>query len=402
MEISTICNHMSKQLKYPAIWLEIDENRLRHNIEILSNKVGTKRGICAVIKGNAYGHGLALMGRLLSDAGISRMAVYTVEEALQLRSEVPGSTQILVLGVTSGDSLADLINRDIDPMILDLSELHFLKRNTELLSSLKVHLKFDTGMNRYGIRYDQSDEVISTLKAHNHIQIKGIASHFSNAGIAEGQSFSRLQIQRFEDLIRKFNDVIPADSIEKHMCNTAGLFNYPEAHYEYSRCGIGIMGYHPTKELFDRSSTTGRDRLYPILSFKTRIVSIKQVSKGEYVGYEQAYLCKETKRIAILPVGYSDGFPYGHSGCKSFVLVGGRRAKVLGRVNMNALMIDITGIKGIEIGAVATLLGPDGKEEISVWDWLDWGADHLYESLTKLRSTLPRIVTNMVPVSSHR
>ena len=391
---------MGIQLKKPVIWLEIDEKRLRHNIDILTTKVGTKRAISAVIKGNAYGHGLELMGRLLADAGISRMAVYTAEEALKLRAMLSPEIQILILGVTSSEAFVELEKNDIDLMILDLSELKQLMAIPDVAPSLNVHLKFDTGMNRYGIRYDESDEVLSIL-GNNTLNIKGIASHFSNAGLVEEKSFSQLQLERFKEILGGLNTIYTKNDMEKHMCNTAGLFNYPEAHFDYSRCGIGIMGYYPSVEIYKQALRDDQDQLLPILSFKSRIVSIKDVKAGEYVGYDQAFRCSDAKRIAILPVGYSDGFPYGHSGCGSFVLVGGRRAEVLGRVNMNALIVDITGIQGIEIGDTATLLGRDANAEISVWDWLDWGTDHLYESLTKLRSTLSRVVTNSIPVASH-
>jgi alanine racemase len=374
------------------IWVEINETHLRHNLAILAAQSGGLESICAVIKGNAYGHGLEEMGRLLAGNGVKRFAVYHTEEAIFLRSVIGKGIQILILGPASIDSVEDMVRNELECMVMNLADIEVLDAAVPDDYYLKIHLKLDTGMNRYGIRFDQADAIIPLMNKVQRLKLAGVASHFGNATV-KNDSITNDQITCFNKLVARMPFAKWVATYEKHFCNTAGLFNYPKAHFDFSRTGIGIMGYHPSRELYDSSKVEEQLMLKPVLSFKTRVVSIKSMLPGEYAGYDLGYKSDKQKQIAILPIGYSDGFPFGHSGNGSYVLIKGKRASVLGRVNMNALIIDISNISGVQIGDVATLLGEDGADSISVWNWLDWGTVHLYESLTKLRSSLPKLIT---------
>lgn len=375
------------------IWFEIDEKRLRHNLRLLRNRLGEQSEICAVIKGNAYGHGMAEIAALLLKNKVDKFAVFHAKEARELRAVIGPSPTIFQLGYSSASTVLGQIENDIHAMIVDLDQIDLLENCIPFGQQLKVHIKINTGMNRFGIQPEELTLAIDKILKSPKFILVGAVSHFADSWNFEEPGFTENQRLKFSKCLELIND--KCGQLDYcHIANSGGIQVHEKAHYQMSRSGINIYGYYSHRSLYEKDLKENRETFLPILSFRTKVVSVKPVSKGEFVGYDRTFEVKKDMKIAIVPIGYSDGFPFLNGEYPSYVLIKGQRAYVVGRVNMNILLLDVTNIKNIKVDDVATILGVDGEEEISAWNWREWGSTHLYESLTKLRMDIPRRINH--------
>ncbi len=371
-------------------WIEISRENLSHNLNALGTRAGGIDRLCAVVKGNAYGHGLELTASLCYDLGVRKFAVYHVDEALRVRSVLGSEPLILLLGFADLPFIASLVEAKIDCLLLNIQRLGEIHQLIPVNEMLNIHLKIDTGMNRFGLQPHEIPDFLNQIKDFPRLKLTGAASHFANSWNIEDKSYAQRQYTRFERALDSLGE-INGQLKYRHISNSGALMVHPNATLSFVRTGISIYGYYSNamvKDAFDHELN-----LKPILSFKTRLVSIKQMEAGEYAGYDITFQASRKTKIALAPVGYSDGFPFAHSDKGAYVLLNGKRVPLIGRVNMNALLLDITDVTDAKLGDVVTLLGRDGELEISVWNWMSWGTPHLYESLTKLRSGVARYVT---------
>ncbi len=370
-------------------WIELSRKNVEHNLHLLANKAGGVDKICAVVKGDAYGHGIDKMVTILSSLGIMKFAVYHPEEAFKVRAIAGPQALIILLGFADNAYISLLARNQIQCLLLNrdrLKSIHAAIPNEEILS---IHLKVDTGMNRFGLAAHEIPRFVEEIKSLPKIQLTGAATHYANAWNLTQTSYARMQQSNFDKALNALKSV-NGQLVHCHINNTAALFNYPETTFSFVRSGIGIYGYFPSIDM--RNKYLPDNPLKPILSFKSRIVSLRGLKVGEHAGYDISFEAKRPTRIALAPVGYSDGFPFAHSETGAFVLIHGQRVPLIGRVNMNAIFMDVTDLEGVNKGDVVTILGSDGESSVSVYDWMDWGTPHLYESLTKLRSGICRIV----------
>lgn len=368
-------------------WIEISQENLLHNVQVLSHAAGGLTRFCAVVKGNAYGHSIDVIVPLLHEAGVTKYAVYHPEEALQIRRLVGGEALIMLLGFAEQRIVPDLVTANIQCLLLNVDRLKLLHDAVPEGEILSIHVKIDSGMNRFGLPMEVLPEFVEMVRKLPRVRLTGAASHFANAWNLDDRSYAEEQHDKYKQALASLAAVNGA-LVHKHMCNTSGLLNHPDCIYSFARVGIGLYGYYPSKSMKDQFDD--QLNLRPVLGFKTRIVSLKQINTGDFAGYDIAFQAKRPTTIALAPAGYSDGFPFAHSDKGAFVLVNGQRAPLIGRVNMNAIFFDVTDIPNLEKGDEVTILGRDGADEISVWDWMEWGTPHLYESLTKIRANLPR------------
>ena len=323
------------------VWAEVSKSALAHNVKQFRKKLnGTK--LMAVVKSNAYGHGLIETSKIFVKSGADWLGVNHIDEAIDLRRggiKAP----ILVLSNIPKDRVKDAIKNDIRFFVYDIKSIQ-----KKWHKKPKVHLKIDTGMSRQGIF---TDEVVDFVKkASKYARVEGIATHFANADNLEDRRYFEKQLKRFKDVLK----VLDKENIDipiKHAFNTPAYLTSKEDYFDMVRVGIGLYGLWPSYEFMKKMNKL---KIRPALKWKTKIVQIKKIKKNTPVGYGTTEKVKRDSTIALLPIGYFDGYDRKNSSIGE-ISVNGKKAKVLGRVSMNLTVIDITGIKakvGDEVGLI--------------------------------------------------
>lgn len=345
-------------------WIEIDSRSLFSNFEYFRRRARCVR-VMAMIKSNAYGHGLVVVAKLLSKKyrGVW-FGVDSITEALRLRDEGI-KNPILVLGYTLPRWLPEAAQKDI---AITISHFEGLREFARLAKRPRFHLKFDTGMHRQGFQEGDIRKIIRELK-RSRLNPEGAYSHFS---AASNRAFSRDQIRVFERMVQKFGSAGVSPGI-LHMNKTEGIMNFSKSTYDMVRLGIGLYGYYPAKGV----------RLKPVLTWKTMVSEVKRVKKGEWISYDRTERLKRDSKIAILPIGYWHGFDRGLSS-KGEVLIRGKRARVLGRVTMDMTMVDVTDIPGVRVRDEAVIIGKQGNHQITADDIAGKINTTSYEVLTRI------------------
>ncbi len=327
----------------------------------------------AMVKSNAYGHGLVAIAKLLSKKyrGVW-FGVDSITEAIRLRDEGIRN-RILVLGYTLPRRLSEAVKKDI---AITISHFEGARELARLKNRPRFHLKFDTGMHRQGFQERDIQMLIRELKRFG-LNPDGIYSHFSTA---RNRSFSKKQTQEFEYMIQEVKRAgIPSGIL--HMNKTEGIIHFPKSTYDMVRLGIGLYGYYPTRGI----------RPKPVLAWKTIVSEVKRVKKGEWVSYDRTERLKRDSKIAILPIGYWHGFDRGLSS-KGEVLVMGKRARVLGRVTMDMTMVDVTKIPGVHVRDEVVIIGKQGKRQITADDIAKKINTTSYEVLTRINPFIRKIM----------
>lgn len=338
-------------------YLEIDLNNLEHNVKVLKRAMPQKCELMAVVKAEAYGHGLYEIATHLNKIGVKAFAVATIDEGIKLRQYgVLG--EILILGYTAPARAKELRKYDLTQTLIDYKYALLLDKQGY---DVMTHIKVDTGMHRLG--FDTKDiEKISAVFSMKHIKVSGIYTHLCAADSVDEKDifFTNVQIESFYNLLNQLKE--KGITIPKiHIQSSYGLLNYPELKCDYVRVGVSLYGV--------LSSPNDRTKLHldlrPVLSLKSRVILLREIKKGESVGYSRSFVANRDSLIALLPVGYADGYPRNLSCGKSYVLINGHQAPVVGKICMDQLAVDVTDIPNVKTGSIATLIGKDGKEEIT-------------------------------------
>ncbi len=336
-------------------YLELNMDHLAHNVTVLQQEMPTDCRMMAVVKAEAYGHGLGAVADLLAQCGVSAFAVATIDEGICLRKRgIAG--EILILGYTAPHRARELHKYRLTQTLIDHAYAHALDAQR---IRVRAHIKIDTGMHRLGFDAEDTARVIAAFSMPN-LEITGIFTHLCVAdSLAQADvAFTRGQIDRFYALL----DRLKAAGIalpRVHIQSSYGLLNYPELQCDYVRMGIALYGVLSAPQ--DRVKRM--PDLKPVLSLKARVVLLRNVARGESVGYGRAFTAMRESVIAILPIGYADGYPRTLSG-KGTVLIEGQKAPIVGRVCMDQLAVDVTDIPATHIGSIATLIGTDGTQTI--------------------------------------
>lgn len=338
-------------------YLEIDLKNLEHNVRVLKNAMPPHCELMAVAKAECYGHGMYGTTVYLNQIGVSAFAVATIDEGIRLR-KYGISGEILIMGYTSPMRAKELCKYKLTQTLIDYE---YSLRLDEQGYKVTAHIKVDTGMHRLGFDADDTKEIVTAFSLKN-IEITGIFTHLCSADsrAEEDVDFTRKQIGKFYnslDNLRKSGIRIP----KVHIQSSYGLLNYPEIKSDYVRAGIALYGVLSSPN----DETKLKLDLRPVLSLKARVVLLRKICKGETVGYSRAFTASRDSLIAILPIGYADGFPRNLSCGKSIVLICGQKAPIIGKICMDQLAVDVTDISNIKIGSIATLIGKDENDEIA-------------------------------------
>ena len=336
-------------------WIEVDLNAVAHNVRAVRSFVGAGTGVMAVVKANAYGHGLIEVARAAADAGASMLGVAIPDEAARLR-EAGVDARVLVLGPVLPQQAEDVVRAGCAQVIGEEGAARALSTAAMRHGMrAKVHVKVDTGMGRVGVSTDRAPAFIQEVLELPGLELEGVMTHFSTAD-EEDLSFARDQLGRFRRLLVEAG-VRPR---WRHAANSGAIVYLPDAHLDLVRSGLLTYGIPPRPGPCPL-------RLRPALSLKARITQLRTARKGENISYGRTFVTSRESRLALVPLGYADGYSRGLSN-RGEVLVRGCRARVVGRVCMDQFVVDVTEIGDVRAGDEVVLIGRQGCEEIAVWD----------------------------------
>jgi alanine racemase len=351
----------------------IDLEAYAANLRGLRRLLPTNCGIIAVVKANAYGHGLEQIARRAVLEKVQMLGVSTVEEGVQLR-EYGIDAPILVLMQPSGEAMPAALEHNLRLMISHTSaaeRLGEIARKTNRVAP--IHCKIDSGMGRQGFDIENAERSIMYLTRISNIDIEGVATHFPSADLRE-DAFTLNQIKAFRHLLRQLDKQgIPYEMV--HAANSGAILNYPSSLFNMARPGLIAYGVTPVPD------APPAIPLRPVLRWETRIALVKDVAAGTSVGYGRTYTTSGRAKLAVLPVGYADGYKHALSN-NADVLVKGRRCPVRGSVSMDQIVVDVTGVPGVQVEDTVTLIGADGAECISVQELAQKAKTIPYDILT--------------------
>jgi alanine racemase len=388
---------MGTRFPAEASWLEIDARSLAHNAAVFRDVLGPGVRLGGVLKGNAYGHGFA---ETLPLAHAVCDALYVIEprDALAVR-ELEAKTaaarrEVLVLGAADADEAVALARAGVGLALTDAGQARFLPALRAAGVRLRGHVHVDTGLGREGFSLEEIPAALSwLLQAGDAIEVAGVLSHFANTEDVTEQSYAGEQLAAFEEGTRRVRAALGISGLTRHIAASAAALLLPQARHDVVRVGISLYGLWASSETrLSARALLGRvPELRPVLAWRCRSQLTKWLPEGSYVGYGCTYRCPVRTRIAVLPMGYYDGYPRLLSS-RAHALVNGQRCPVLGRVMMNHVVIDVTRAAQDDGPVTATLLGRDGDEQVSADQLAIWAQTINYEIVTRIGAHLRRVV----------
>lgn len=376
---------MKKKAPRPihTVWAEVDLTALRNNLKRILGRISTRdTQVLAVVKADAYGHGMKPVARALADEGVRFFGVANIDEAVELRTVCP-TQKILVLGSFHASQISFFQRHRIIPTVSSVEDVKVLSRALRPGTRLfPVHVKIDTGMGRLGVWHEYVDPLFRFLKRNPQISVEGVYTHFSSADRRDSRLTER-QIESFQRVVQRIQK-LGFKPRYIHAANSMGLLRFKHAHLNLVRPGIILYGIQPDKRL------VGIPGLRPVLSLKTRVSFLKNVKKGRGISYGALYVTPQATRIATLPVGYSHGYRVGFSN-KAFVAIRGRKYPVVGRVTMDQTLVDVGPGNLIRRWDTVTLIGQAPSAPISAEDLASLIGTIPYEVLCSIHNRIPRI-----------
>lgn len=375
----------------------LNSEALKFNIDFIRSRIGPDVRLSSVVKGNAYGHGIEAIVPLVESCGVDHFSVFSADEAYRVHSVVTQKSTILIMGEVGETSLEWVIENDIEFFVFDIDRaLTALTIARKLSKPAKIHIEVETGLNRTGFDKPGLKSLVDLVKSSDgYLIVEGLCTHY--AGAESIANYVRIQNQ-----IKKYNkfydwlcshDVTP--NIRHTACSAAAMA-YPKTHMDMVRVGILQYGFWPSKEILidylgKLRNKEKTDPLKRVISWTSYIMSIKEVKTGEFIGYGNSYLAQQNMTIASVPVGYAHGYSRLLSN-QGRVLVNNRRVGVVGIVNMNMMMIDISDVSGVHKGMEVTLIGGMDDRAISVASFGEMSNQLNYELLTRLPHDIPRLI----------
>ncbi len=370
--------------RYLRCYVEISLEAIGHNIREVKKRLPEGVKLLGVVKANAYGHGAVPVASYLENQ-VDYFATATIEEAVELR-ENGISAPILILGYVSPSQYGDLVEYDITQTIDSYAQALALEKEAARQNrKAKAHLAVDTGMTRIGFQVTEHDaDEAAKIADLPHIELEGMFTHFSCAD-QEDKTYCSMQMEKYDKmtaLLAERGVTIPL----RHICNSAGIMEFDDHHFEMVRSGIITYGIYPSEEVKKE-----RLDLIPALSWKSHVIHVKEVGPGIGVSYGATYVTeKPMTRIATVSAGYADGYPraLSNQGC---VLIHGKKAPIIGRICMDQMMVDVTDIPDVQVEDVVTLVGTDGDETITIEEIANPAARFDYEMLCDISSRVTRV-----------
>lgn len=373
-------NLTSENFPLRPAWTEIDLGKLRRNLQLIRGDLPKHVRLMAVVKDEAYGHGALDVARVAVEEGAWGFGLSTLEEAMSLR-DAGIQAPLLLLGERQEAELEWCVAHDLTVCVNEPHNVRALAKVAEKFGKrVPVHLKIHTGMSRYGVRWDEALPLVEKILAEKSLQLEGVMTHFAQSDETD-KTFAHLQFSRFNEVLRALEQKKISVPL-RHTCNSGGFLDLPSAHLDMVRVGILLYGVFPS--LVCRKIPG----IEPVMSVKAKIAAIQKLKPGEVVGYGMRYTAPSARRIAVLPIGYGDGFPRVRN--EGGALIRGQRAPLVGGIAMDAVMVDITDIPAAQMWDEAVIMGKQGGEEITVRDIAKLKNSVTYDVLTNWRLRLRR------------
>lgn len=376
-------------------YIEISKSALQNNIDFIRSEIGPDVLLSSVVKGNAYGHGIEQFTPLAQACGINHFSVFSADEADRLLKSIPRPSTILIMGYLDNPELEWAIRHDMEFFVFELDRLQEASAMaTKLGKRAKIHLELETGMYRTGFDKAALARAETLLASHRtELELQGICTHFAGAESMQNHERVLRQLQKYNRQVARLQQAghLPR---QRHTACSAAMISYPDTRMDMVRVGIMQYGLWPSPETYSRyisQQEEKKDPLQRLVNWKSRIMSLKSVPKGEYIGYGTSFQAPRDMVLAIVPVGYAWGYSRSLSN-QGQVLVRGTRAAVVGTVNMNVMMVDVTDIPDVGKDDEVVLLGKQGEESITVASFGELSTQLNYELLTRLPLNIPRCV----------
>ncbi len=381
---------IAKRVATRPTWAEVSLAALRHNFRTVQRRIGTGVDICAIVKADAYGHGAVECARALEQEGAGWFGVTSLDEAIPLRDGGVRGRILLLTGFWRGEE-EEIVRLKLTPTVWETAQIELLEKAAASIGVRQhaVHLKVDTGMGRLGVAPEDLPGVCSALKSSPHLSLEGLSTHLASSEVLDAPSVPE-QLKSFEEVRRLLrNEGIDPPLI--HAANTGAVISRPESWNTMVRPGIALYGYYLPFERAGREVSGKALRLdvKPVLTWKTRVLALRDVRANQALGYGGIYVTKAPARIAVLPVGYADGFNRALSS-RGRVIVREHYAPIVGRISMDLTLVDVTGLPGIAVGDEAILLGSSDGLDVDAREHAALANTVLYEILCGISKRVPR------------
>lgn len=361
-------------------WCEVSLSLLRANLQAVRSMISPTCGIIAVVKANAYGHGLIPIAHFLDSEDCAMLGCAHVAEAITLR-QAGVQKPILLLSSFLSEEVQNIVYYGLDQAVSSIEEIEMLESAAEKLKSqIHIHLKIDTGMSRLGAAPEEVKSILEKLKTCKWVKLKATCTHFACADSDE--EFTKKQWELFDS-------VVPKD-IPTHACSSAAIMKMRLKRNAYVRPGICLYGISPLPEY--------QNLFHPVLSWKSRVTLLKSVPAGTSISYGATYKTTRPMKIAVIAAGYGDGL-FRHISNRGHVLIGGKRCAILGRVTMDQIIVDVSELPQVSRGDTAVLLGQQGNETITADDMATWAETIPWEIWCHITPRVERIYLNDPPAS---
>lgn len=363
-------------------WVEVELDAIRDNVTTIKGLLPPTCRVMAVVKAQAYGHGAVEVARAALEAGAGWLAVARVREAVQLR-RAGIDAPILLLGPMAPAEIPTVVEQGIRPTLVGYEQAAAISDAALTVGRrLPVHVKVETGLGRYGAPLAELLELLPRMAGLPGLEIEGLCSHFATADEADA-SYARSQLDAFlrgRDSLEGAGFSFPI----AHMAASAAALGLGESRLDMVRIGIALYGLYPSLHLGDRAA------LRPALSVHSRVARVFDLEPGQSAGYGRAFVARERTRAALVPIGYADGLPRSHSN-RGFMLVGGRRAAIIGRVSMDQCVVEVGHCGPVSVGDPVVMIGRQGDETISCEEFAERSGTINYEVVTSLGERMPRV-----------
>lgn len=357
----------------PYTFAEISFKALKHNLNFIRDNIPPKIRVMAIVKSDAYGHGLVPISKELEKIGIDGFGVAFVQEGITLREHGIASPIYVLSGFQQGEE-ESIVTNNLIPLIYNTKQIELLNDVAKKKKSItNVHIKIDTGMGRLGVLYDDRYSIMKMLDKAQYVNIHGLATHISDA--QNSRSYTRLQIKRFKEA-KVFIESKLSKRLTSHIANTDTFLNYSYSLFNMIRVGISLYGY-------------GHKNLVPVMSIFSRLISLKVLKKGSYISYGRTYRLDNDTKVGVIPVGYADGYLRALSN-KGFVGIKGKKVYIIGTVTMNHTMIDVNKLN-TRIGDKVLIIGEDKNMRIGADQIAMLGSTISYELLCNMGSKINHI-----------
>lgn len=376
--------------------IELSQSALQGNFDFLRQQIGEEVRVSSVVKANAYGHGIFEYVPMAENCGVDHFSVASSFEAAEVLQVCSSNTCIMIMGILYDEDVHWVVDHGVEFYVFNYQRMPLVLQVAKKLGKPAIiHLEVETGTNRTGMEQEEFSRCLDLMQENQeHFRFEGLCTHFGGA-----ESFANdFKIQQQYRLFNEYHktcrerNYLPA---YRHLASSAAALSFPASRYEMVRVGVSQYGFWPGPDVYyhhlSKSGQQSEDRLHRIFTWKTEVMDVRPVEAGAYIGYGTAYLATHDMTIAVLPLGYSNGYPRGQSN-RGQVLIKGKRAPITGLINMNLFMVDISHIPEVEVGEEVVLIGRQGENVIDVASFTE--SEHLLnqEMMSRLPAAIPRTV----------